>query len=461
MDGAPYRTYGLSDAPGTLGLSCNKQGLALAGVPLLRQAEHGFAPRSPAEVTRLLSAAYDIDADATSILTGLAVVARALNGGDIVRAMIAAAQLKLPALDWDGAVRIARAAEALEKYSRNQPRDWHGRWTTGGTGGPAMTPQPVSFRPSGQSAEAPPAATPQSDDAAADDPSGFELPKDWVTLPPGKRIDELGDLLEWIANAKPEDEREIRAEIKRYYYDVGDIRGGNALNQALSEALQDGPLSTTEKQEFLKAYEPYTRADPADVAQMLRDLVTLGLTPPIGPVTHLEVAAGREAAAAAEAAAQTVTAEAASTELRFGIVEAAPISAEEAALRVASWKEMGWADRGNFIDARLGRNLLHNFQVLDWFKDGLAISNKSLDLTAATYQSAARLLSRVNRYVDDLANFEGAQLGKCIVTKEEIVTRRVRLAVPRDAITDAQREALQRAIDSAQAKSVDLLVIPF
>src|SRR6516165_9454087 len=122
MDGAPYRTFGLSDAPGTLGLSCNNKGLALAGVPLLRQGEGGFALRAPAEVARLLSAAYDIDADVTAVMGGLDVVVRALNGGDTVRAMIAAAQLKLPALDWDGAVRIARAEEALQKYSSNQPR---------------------------------------------------------------------------------------------------------------------------------------------------------------------------------------------------------------------------------------------------------------------------------------------------------------------------------------------------
>ena len=122
---------------------------------------------------------------------------------------------------------------------------------------------------------------------------------------------------------------------------------------------------------------------------------------------------------------------------------------------------MGWADRGNFIDRILGRNLLQNFKVLDWFKDGLAISNKSLALTAATYPNAARLLSRVNRYVDQLANFKGAQLGKCIVTEEQIGTRRVRLAGPRDVMTDTQREALQRAVERAQTKGVDLLVIPF
>jgi hypothetical protein len=441
MDGAPYRTFGLSNEPGTLGLSCNKQGLALAGVPLLLHAAHGFAPRSPAEIARLLSAAYDIEADVTSVIAGLGVVAKALNGGDTVRAMIAAAQLKLPALDWDGAVRIARAEEALQKYSPNQPRDWHGRWTTGGAGGPAIKPQPVSFRPSGQSAEAPPSATRQSDDVAADDRSAFEPPKDWVTLPPGKRIDELGDLLEWIANAKPEEEQAIRAEIKRYYYDVGDIQGGNALNLALSEALQDGPLSPKEKQEFLKAYEPYTRADPAEIGQMFRDLVTLGI---------LSLPAAAVEAAAEETASVGTTAEE-GVEAEIAATQAAPEGV---------WR-LGWAARGRVIERAFGANLPPNFEVIDRFIDGIATSIKSLDLTAATYQDPARLLSRINRYVDQLANFKGARLGPFNLEERDIVTRELRLVVPGNVTTPAQRAALARAVERAKNLGVDLDITPY
>ena len=441
MDGAPYRTYGLSDAPGTLGLSCNKQGLALAGVPLLRHGLTGVSPRPPAEIARLLSAAYDIDADATFVMAGLEVVADALNGGDTVRAMIAAAQLKIPALDWDGAVRIARAEDALQKYSPNQPRDWHGRWTTGGSGGPAVKPQPVSFRPSGQSAEAPASAKPQSDDAAADDQSAFELPKDWVTLPPGQRIDELGDLLEWIANAKPEDERAIRAEIKRYYYDVGDIQGGNALNRALSEVLQDAPLGTKEKQEFLKAYEPYTREDPAVIGQMFRDLVTLGI---------LSLPAAAVEAAAEETASVETTAE-------------EGVEAETAATQAAPegvWR-LGWAARGRVIERAFGANLPPNFEVIDRFSQGIATSIKSLDLTAATYQDPARLLSRINRYVDQLANFTGARQGVNEIRESQIMGRKLQLVVPGNVTTPIQRAALQRAAERAKSLGVELDVEPF
>jgi hypothetical protein len=87
-----------------------------------------------------------------------------------------------------------------------------------------------------------------------------------ATLPPGKRIDELSDFLEWLANAKPEDEKAIRAEIKRYYYDVGDTFGGEALNAALSDVLERG-ITQAARQEILNGIAPYADADPAEVAQ--------------------------------------------------------------------------------------------------------------------------------------------------------------------------------------------------
>ncbi len=82
-----------------------------------------------------------------------------------------------------------------------------------------------------------------------------------VRLPDGRRIDELGDFLEWIANAEPNDETDIRSEIKRYYYDAGEERGGDALNRALDEALAPG-ITRDGRQKILETYERYTRRAP-------------------------------------------------------------------------------------------------------------------------------------------------------------------------------------------------------
>jgi hypothetical protein len=81
----------------------------------------------------------------------------------------------------------------------------------------------------------------------------------WVTFEDDDRIGELGDFLEWIANARPEDAPTIEGEIKRYYYDNGDKDGGDALNQALREALVATDLA--ERAAILDRYERYTQED--------------------------------------------------------------------------------------------------------------------------------------------------------------------------------------------------------
>jgi hypothetical protein len=132
--GQPISRYRLSDEPRQFGLSCSDRGLTLAGVPLLTRTEAGFRPRPVWEVDRLLGRAYRTNVDLDGLMGGLGAVARALNDGEMARAMIAALLLKLPELDWDGAVRIAHADDTLAKagFDPDESRDSHGRWTTDG-----------------------------------------------------------------------------------------------------------------------------------------------------------------------------------------------------------------------------------------------------------------------------------------------------------------------------------------
>lgn len=74
---------------------------------------------------------------------GLDAVAGALNQGEMTRALIAAVLLKLPELDWNGAVRIAQANCALAKFDPSESRDWRGRWTTGDD----LRPSPANDHP--------------------------------------------------------------------------------------------------------------------------------------------------------------------------------------------------------------------------------------------------------------------------------------------------------------------------
>jgi hypothetical protein len=97
--GGPFRMFRLTTEPGGLGLNCTPEGVSLAGVPLLRKTRAGFVPRPAAEIASLPEAA----------------------------------------------LRLVNAEQELIKYNYNpnEPRDWHGRWTSDSSAGPASITTPA------------------------------------------------------------------------------------------------------------------------------------------------------------------------------------------------------------------------------------------------------------------------------------------------------------------------------
>jgi hypothetical protein len=237
-------------------------------------------------------------------------------------------------------------------------------------------------------------------------------------LPPGQRIDELGDFLEWLANARPDDEKTIRAEIKRYYYDVGDTVGGDALNAALSDVLEPG-ITQEARQEILNGIAPYANADPTEVAQA-RALAVGGI-------------------------------------LLFSGKPPAPAVIEAPS---EAWK-LGWAARGQYFDMLLRDGSLPLvFRTIDNFTNGIATSIKSIDLNAATYRNAARLVSRLTKYISDMAEYEGGSFANKKVLSEEITGRAVNLVVPKGSMTNEQRIAIEtmRTLARTGKVRVDLII---
>ncbi len=110
---------------------------------------------------------------------------------------------------------------------------------------------------------------------------------DWVRLPPGERNDALGSLLEWVANATPADASFLRQEIKQTFYDVGDKDAGDALNAALSTALEPG-VTRQDREGILETYERYTHGNPADAGAMRMLFVTSALLLPGAPKNALD-----------------------------------------------------------------------------------------------------------------------------------------------------------------------------
>jgi hypothetical protein len=395
-----------------LGLACTEQGLVLGRTALIERRDGRFIVRERSEIEQLLSRAYQSNVVADRFMPGLATVAAALNANDQGLARIAAVHLRIPDLPDKAARDEMETADILIKSA-----DWnpalHPR--------AGMPPNPGWFAPTdGAGGESLPTRTAQNDDPTHGSGASPNAADGRVRLRPGpQRIDELADFIEWIANAKPEDEQAIRAEIKRYFYDVGDQGSAAALNSHLTVLLKPG-ITQGDRQRILDLMDVYTRADPAENVRN-RDIATalsllLGSVPPVAPAIS-------------------------------------PTN---------PWK-LGWAARGRYFEDQLGRTLHPSFPTIDKIPDGIATSIKSIDLNAATYQDDARLTYRLNKYVDDVVEFNGANLANDEVKLSDIAGRALHLAIPKGSMTEAQRRAIEAARRRAKLgdKPVDIIITEF
>jgi hypothetical protein len=351
-----------------LGLACNEEGLLLGRTPLIERRGGRFVVRDARDIQRLLSRAYRADVDTGPLLGGLATVAAALNANDLLLARIAAVHLRIPDLPDQAARNALEAEDRLIKHGSDVVVVKYGdaNWNPEQHPRTGTAPNPGWFAPTdgsgGTSSEVRVVEIgepPPSSDGSSPSPNA-----DWVRLPPGDDdIDELHDLVEWIANAKPEDEPAIRAEIKKHFYDVGDTPGGDALNRALSDALEAGNNKKA-RQEVLDNIAVFAKTDPAAMGllhELLPGLLMLRRAA-IGRAGEAAAVEGEAGAAAAGAAAQN------------------------------PWK-MGWAKQGDYLHEQMGANLPRTFKGIDIFENGAATSIKSIDLNAATYQDYSRLTS--------------------------------------------------------------------
>ena len=140
--------------------------------------------------------------------------------------------------------------------------------------------------------------------------------------------------------------------------------------------------------------------------------------------------------------------------------DAPEIAAPAAEAVSAVWK-LGWAARGAAIHEALGADLPFGFKTIDNFSNGLATSIKSIDLRGATYQDTQRLFGRISRHVDDLADFDGGELGDIFIESSNITARTLKLATPKVDVTLAQRVAIDAATDYAKSRGITLLLVPF
>ena len=423
-----HRIWRLSEtsAPNNLGLACTDQGLLLGRTPLIERRDSRFVVRERDAIEQLLSHAYRTNYSADRIMPGLATVAAALNAGDQGLARIAAVHLRLPDLPDRVARDAMEAMDVLLKYARNE--------SGGDAWNPALHPRtgtppnPGWFAPT-DGDESSSTRTAQNDDPTRRSDAGASAGQDWVRLRPGpKRIDELADFAEWFANATRQDENAIRAEIKRYFADVGWDAAAHDLNAKLSVLLRPG-VTREIRQRVLDGIDLYTRVDPAEYVGT-RDLL--------------------DAAVLAGAGLLGTPAEA-------GVL-GTPASASPV------WK-LGWGLRGQKINEVFGDPTFpSNYPVIDKIPNGIATSVKSIDLNAASYQKDAILTYRLEDFVARVRGFDGADWGDLSIKKTDIADRVVQLVVPKGSMTDAQRIVIEEVRGIAirhKTRPVDIIISEF
>ena len=426
-----HRIWRITERKDGLGLHCAEGGLFLGPTPLLERSAGMFAPRPQDDLEVLLGRGFGFPVSLDRVMSGLGTVASALNADDLCRARIAAVHLRIPDLPDAFACLDMQIEDIALKLARIAKTTAAGDWDPAKHPRAGTAPNPGWF-----------ATTSNSGDAGDENPHATlvsDKPEDdgRLHLPAGERNDEIGDLLEWIANAKPKDVDAINAEIDRLFSKVGDFQDAAALHSALGTVLSH-PDSAT-RQRVLDAYEPIThRDDPSRGADLITDLATNAL---FGPAFRF-LEPGAEAA---------VTTEGAAT------------AAAEAASQV--WK-LGWAARGQAIEKAIkatlpkGAVLADNFPVIDHSAGDLITSIKSIDLNAGTYQQPAILANRIDRYVDSLAEFAGKTWGGAEVTVTENTERQLIIAVPKGSISPAQQQIIDDAILRAHNR-VRVRIVPF
>ena len=142
-------------------------------------------------------------------------------------------------------------------------------------------------------------------------------------------------------------------------------------------------------------------------------------------------------------------------ELYAALVEAQERAGEPPA---TAW-ELGWGARGVELERQHlagQRTLPSNAPTIDDFRQGVAVSIKSIDLNAPWYRDPANLSRRIDRYVDQLSAFDNMYWGEFSIQKEEIRAKVLDIVVPRNSGNPAQRDAISRSVERAARRGVHI-----
>jgi hypothetical protein len=299
---AAWHLWRLSEAgEDNLGLACSDDGLFIGRTPLIEKRDGQFFVRQQHDIERLLSRAYHTEIRADRLMSGLTSVARALNADDQCLARIAAVHLRIPDIPDRTARDAMEAMDVFVKYARDESGG-DSNWNPALHPRAGTPPNPGWFAPTEGDGESSPVRTAQNNDPTRRSDVSFDPDHDWVRLRPGpKRIDELADLIEWIANAKPEDVPAITAEIDRHFKNVGWEAAATDLKNMLAVLTRPG-ITREDRQQYLDRLDLYTRVDPAEYLEIFGFASSFALAgggvPPIARETEAAETVAAESGAA-------------------------------------------------------------------------------------------------------------------------------------------------------------------
>lgn len=467
------RRFQLADDAASLGLHCSPDGVTLAGISLLRTTITGLAPRPRVDLGALLKAAYGRDLDPDALASGLTVVAKALNDGDLGRAMVAAVRLQLPDLDDGGAARLADVDGTLSKaYNGQEPRDWRGRWTTGGAGAGAKAPKahPTPPRAVPAATSKPPAPLAPArpivlQTAAAGVPPRAAVWEAFNTLYPNfqSQFDNLGPVdfakrvirfAEWIEIQAHDNRPMDRAAAKAEYYFLQNrltfwlgyqykSPGAHLNILGAGSLLYEGAITSGLLRPGDSDSAPWSMAAAIGFAAQLD-----GSLYSHGPVKLPKLPELPEFAPTMAQRAGVGAAEAENAEVGVGWGRGIQDQGVpwETQLRSEQPADMGYFPRAKTWDFA---------SIIT----GRVISAKTLDTTTFTYASnPQKIFSRLKNYIDSASNYELDTTRLPVrVPLDEITSREIQLAIPEET-SPAQMEYVIRAQRYSESRGVKFVV---
>lgn len=121
--------------------------------------------------------------------------------------------------------------------------------------------------------------------------------------------------------------------------------------------------------------------------------------------------------------------------------------------------------RGQRLRELYGANLPYDFPVIARFAAGEAMSIKSIDLTAPTYQDQDTITENLLEQIEILASFSGTEYSRedisISIDSQSITSRRLLLIIPGNCQQSWLNDLLQEMTSRAEEDSVSLQIVRF